>query len=103
PLTGRTPASPLFPYTTLFRSLKEVGLLSVDETGAHGTVDVIPLFDTIEDLQAGAGVLREAWGVPAYRRYVAHRGDLQEVMLGYSDRKSTRLNSSHVSISYAVF
>ena len=65
--------------------LKEVGLLSVDETGAHGTVDVIPLFETIEDLQAGAGVLREAWGVPAYRRYVAHRGDLQEVMLGYSD------------------
>ncbi|WP_295628730.1 phosphoenolpyruvate carboxylase [uncultured Corynebacterium sp.] len=65
--------------------LKEVGLISVDERGLHGTVDVIPLFETIEDLQAGAGVLRAAWDVPLYRRYVAGRGELQEVMLGYSD------------------
>ena len=65
--------------------LKEVGLISVEDGAPSGTVDVIPLFETIEDLQAGASVLREAWDVPLYRRYVASRGDLQEVMLGYSD------------------
>ena len=65
--------------------LKEVGLISVEDGAPTGTVDVIPLFETIEDLQAGASVLREAWDVPLYRRYVASRGDLQEVMLGYSD------------------
>ena len=65
--------------------LKEVGLISVEDWAPSGTVDVIPLFETIEDLQAGASVLREAWDVPLYRRYVASRGDLQEVMLGYSD------------------
>ncbi len=65
--------------------LKEVGLISVVDGVPGGTVDVIPLFETIEDLQAGASVLREAWDVPLYRRYVASRGDLQEVMLGYSD------------------
>ena len=65
--------------------LKEVGLISVENGVPGGTVDVIPLFETIEDLQAGASVLREAWDVPLYRRYVASRGDLQEVMLGYSD------------------
>ncbi len=65
--------------------LKEVGLISVEDGAPSGTVDVIPLFETIEDLQAGASVLREAWDVPLYRHYVASRGDLQEVMLGYSD------------------
>lgn len=65
--------------------LKEVGLISVEDGAPSGTVDVIPLFETIGDLQAGASVLREAWDVPLYRRYVASRGDLQEVMLGYSD------------------
>lgn len=65
--------------------LKEVGLISVDEGVLEGTVDVVPLFETIEDLQAGASVLRAAWDVPLYRRYVASRGDVQEVMLGYSD------------------
>ena len=66
--------------------LKEVGLISVEDGAPSGTVDVIPLFETIEDLQAGASVLREAWDVPLYRRYVASRGDLQEVMLGYSNK-----------------
>lgn len=65
--------------------LKEFGLISVRDGVPRGTVDVIPLFETIEDLQAGASVLRAAWDVPLYRAYVASRGDLQEVMLGYSD------------------
>lgn len=65
--------------------LKEVGLIRPNGANPTGTIDVIPLFETIEDLQAGAGVLRDAWSIPFYRAYVAARGNLQEVMLGYSD------------------
>lgn len=57
--------------------LKEYGLLD------H--MDIIPLFETIDDLQAGSTILQEAWNLPTYRDHVRSRGDLQEVMLGYSD------------------
>lgn len=56
--------------------LKEVGL---------DQVDVVPLFETIEDLKAGAGILEKLWQVPVYREHLRSRGDIQEVMLGYSD------------------
>lgn len=65
--------------------LKEVGLIHPQDGRPEGSIDVIPLFETIEDLQAGALILKDAWAIPAYRSYVASRGDLQEVMLGYSD------------------
>ena len=56
--------------------LKEVGLKQVD---------VVPLFETIEDLKAGAGILEKLWAVPVYREHLRSRGEIQEVMLGYSD------------------
>lgn len=65
--------------------LKEVGLISVTEGKLSGTVDVIPLFETIDDLAHGASILRDLWGVGIYRDYLAQRSDVQEVMLGYSD------------------
>src|SRR2546422_2657353 len=86
----RPPRSTLFPYTTLFRSRltpagREVSLLAVDE--AHCIVE---------------------WGNefrPVYRRLDKYRyllGDPVTIALT-GDRKSTRLNSSHGYISYAVF
>ena len=62
--------------------LKEVGLLAADGS-AH--VNVIPLFETIGDLQACSAVMESAFSNPAYRALVKNRGDMQEVMLGYSD------------------
>ena len=62
--------------------LKEVGLVTASGV-AH--VNMIPLFETIEDLQAAPRVMRALFSVPLYRKLVASRGDLQEVMLGYSD------------------
>ncbi|VFB07873.1 phosphoenolpyruvate carboxylase [Corynebacterium striatum] len=56
--------------------LKEVGL---------SEVDVVPLFETIDDLKAGARILERLWAVPFYREHLRARGDIQEVMLGYSD------------------
>ena len=62
--------------------LKEAGL--VDPAGAS-RVNVVPLFETIGDLRRSAGVMDELLSLPAYRRLVASRGGVQEVMLGYSD------------------
>jgi phosphoenolpyruvate carboxylase len=62
--------------------LKEVGLFTQERGLA---LDIIPLFETIADLDNARDVMRAAFALPAYRRWVAGRGGLQEVMLGYSD------------------
>jgi phosphoenolpyruvate carboxylase len=61
--------------------LREAGLLRAELL----SVDVIPLFETIADLERCADVIDEALAHPVYRRWVRLRGDEQEVMLGYSD------------------
>src|SRR2546430_9643501 len=67
----RPPRSTLFPYTTLFRSLRtaDAGVLFLDEIGELGADEQAMLLRALEE----------------------------------KDRKSTRLNSSHSQISYAVF
>ncbi|MGB4063715.1 MAG: phosphoenolpyruvate carboxylase [Azonexus sp.] len=64
--------------------LKESGLLL---PGAKPKLDVniIPLFETIEDLQKSAATMAGIFAIPAYRQLIATRGDEHEVMLGYSD------------------
>ena len=64
--------------------LKEAGLAT---GGAHPSLGmhIIPLFETIGDLQRAGATMRAAFALPAYRALVRSRGDLQEVMLGYSD------------------
>jgi phosphoenolpyruvate carboxylase len=63
--------------------LKEVGLLRPRD--GRLDVDIVPLFETIGDLQHCGRVMDELLGLPAYRRLLASRGGTQEVMLGYSD------------------
>ncbi|MGH9801855.1 MAG: phosphoenolpyruvate carboxylase, partial [Blastocatellia bacterium] len=46
---------------------------------------VVPLFETIDDLRRAPEVMRQLFENPAYRRVLASQGDLQEVMIGYSD------------------
>ncbi|MGO1720055.1 MAG: phosphoenolpyruvate carboxylase, partial [Luteimonas sp.] len=48
-------------------------------------LDVAPLFETVDDLDAAAGVMRALFDDPVYRGHVRARGDRQVVMLGYSD------------------
>jgi len=62
--------------------LKEVGLIEPNGT-SH--INLVPLFETIEDLRNCAGIMDRALSLPDYRRLVDSRGGLQEVMLGYSD------------------
>ncbi|MGE4480361.1 phosphoenolpyruvate carboxylase [Acidocella sp.] len=63
--------------------LKEAGLLRPAEAALD--VNIVPLFETIEDLRGAAAVMEALFSAPVYRRLLAQRGDTQEVMLGYSD------------------
>jgi phosphoenolpyruvate carboxylase len=62
--------------------LKEAGL--VDPSG-RSALNIVPLFETIEDLQRSAAIMDRMLSVHDYRRLVDSRGGVQEVMLGYSD------------------
>ncbi|HUP28609.1 MAG TPA: phosphoenolpyruvate carboxylase [Usitatibacter sp.] len=64
--------------------LKEVGLVTPGERPAS-RLQIVPLFETIADLRAAADTMRAWFAVPEARALVASLGDLQEVMLGYSD------------------
>jgi len=61
--------------------LKEVGLASPRRL----TVNIVPLFETIADLERCADVMRAAFRLPIYQRWLSTRGRWHEVMLGYSD------------------
>lgn len=63
--------------------LKEAHLLNV-ATGELA-VNIVPLFETIEDLQAAPAIMAQLFDIAEYRALVASRGHVQEVMLGYSD------------------
>src|SRR3712207_8328500 len=78
----RPPRSTLFPYTTLFRS----------ETGGSSVVEPLPTASAVDHV---------GFNVPDLDQAIAFFTDV----LGFTlvDRKSTRLNSSHANISYAVF
>src|SRR3712207_7426709 len=86
----RPPRSTLFPYTTLFRS---------DDGGDEGDeVDV-----ALEVRRPLGGLLEGHDQQEGEEELHAGQGDPQLVEQLHEDRKSTRLNSSHANISYAVF
>ena len=64
---------------------KEVGLWCMKGDGVTTSLDVVPLFETIEDLEAGASLMEALYTNEIYRRHLRARGDFQEIMLGYSD------------------
>src|SRR5256885_7450317 len=94
----RPPRSTLFPYTTLFRSqhagagevrqAPRLQLPRVAQQCAHGT-------------ESGAVARRDA--EPVERSHAEGACQVLAREVGIEDRKSTRLNSSHLVISYAVF
>lgn len=69
--------------------LKESGLIGSPSrrsvSSAADEILIVPLFETINDLQSAASIMDALLSVPAYRELVSRRGDEQEIMLGYSD------------------
>ena len=64
--------------------LKEVGLLMPGEN-PQLTMNLVPLFETIDDLRNCGRIMDDLFSIPYYRKLLASRGNTQEVMLGYSD------------------
>src|SRR5699024_12448592 len=95
----RPPTSPLFPYPTLFRSRHRAAIIAtvIHYRPRSAIRDVGKALGLTEDVTAVlADTVWGSWGDGL--------SDMQVRQAGLDpDRKSTRLNSSHVSISYAVF
>src|SRR3712207_8759704 len=89
----RPPRSTLFPYTTLFRS---DSLLVGVSKAVEGRLAELPPDELHADRQPGCG---RAAGDGEAREAV----EVRRARQARQDRKSTRLNSSHANISYAVF
>src|SRR3712207_7337633 len=97
----RPPRSTLFPYTTLFRShatvVRKPGELALEQRLVDGLR--LPPEDVLDDVVALVQALLD-------ERVAGERADdveARHIGLIGQDRKSTRLNSSHANISYAVF
>src|SRR3712207_8460336 len=88
----RPPISTLFPYTTLCRS-------------ERGVVELVQVPQPVVELDAvqHPGPVRQAEDVTGEQVAVTVHHAAGTLPLGEQDRKSTRLNSSHANISYAVF
>src|SRR5947208_10333307 len=95
-MTGLAPRSTLFPYTTLFRSKSSVARIRLQPGAGEIVVNARPL-DAYFGRETSRMIVHQPFEVTStagqYRTEVSVRGD----------RKSTRLNSSHQIISYAVF
>src|SRR5690554_7276937 len=95
----RPPRSPLFPYTTLFRSKNPVEIEGARAAHRRDGAALARFLCWLDGAAAGGTIdeIAAAEKLISFRRQNENFRDLS------LDRKSTRLNSSHVRISYAVF
>ena len=80
--------------------LKEAGLLDISGPAPYAPVGIVPLFETIDDLQRGAAIFEAALALPLYRSVAHARGDTQEVMLGYSDSNK---DGGYLAANWALY
>src|SRR3712207_8989745 len=90
----RPPRSTLFPYTTLFRSMEEL-MMAEPEAEKFKNIEWQPVIDQILNRRSEKDEEHKVT-----KRSTVHSGLFVRMA---ADRKSTRLNSSHANISYAVF
>lgn len=64
---------------------KEFGLAQTTGENPFCELNIVPLFETLEDLQNAPDTMSKIFGMPLYRKCLAHHNHTQEIMLGYSD------------------
>jgi phosphoenolpyruvate carboxylase len=80
--------------------LKEAGLLDASGDQPYSPVGVVPLFETIDDLQRGSSIMEAVLDIPLYRAVVHARGEQQEIMLGYSDSNK---DGGYLAANWALY
>src|SRR5207253_10677319 len=100
---GLAPLSTLIPYTTLFRSVVSAAPEEVIQSALEGIVPANHIFGTRFQYHPETAEIQSVLQLPAGYGKVAVVDQLRaKLPIGHNkDRKSTRLNSSHVAISYA--
>src|SRR5690606_41836978 len=96
--TGRPPSFPLLPYTTLFRSPEALGNLCL----LRGSLQLLQLVEVVCQQTIVTTGIVGFYRLHIRRGYQTFGHGIGQALI-QRDRKSTRLNSSHVKISYAVF
>ncbi|MBE0623234.1 MAG: phosphoenolpyruvate carboxylase, partial [Burkholderiales bacterium] len=79
--------------------LKEVGLLLPGKP-ARLALNIVPLFETIADLAGCGDIMSTAFALDTYRHWVEGRGNVQEIMLGYSDSNK---DGGYLSANWALY
>jgi phosphoenolpyruvate carboxylase len=64
---------------------REAGLINLHGSAPHAKIGFAPMLETVEELRASAEIVDQLLSDPSYREIVRLRGDVQEIMLGYSD------------------
>jgi phosphoenolpyruvate carboxylase len=64
---------------------KETGLYLTDQNGTISSLNIVPLFETIEDFRHAPEMMRRLYSNPVYARHLQARGNMAEIMIGYSD------------------
>ena len=70
------------------------------ERGVQYDLEIVPLFETVDDLQAAPAILEELFSLPVYRSHIAACGDRQMVMIGYSDSNK---DSGYLAANWALY
>jgi phosphoenolpyruvate carboxylase len=78
--------------------LREAGLL--EPRSGRLQVQIVPLFETIDDLQRAPQLMDRLLRLPEWRRWLASRGNVQEIMLGYSDSNKA---GGYVAAQWALY
>ncbi|HEX6575273.1 MAG TPA: phosphoenolpyruvate carboxylase, partial [Gemmatimonadaceae bacterium] len=84
----------------IVQTAQQAGLVDLDASPPRSSIDAVPLFETLDDLENAPDVMRSLLAHPEYRKQLAARDSKQEVMIGYSDSNK---DAGILSSSWALY